>query len=53
MLSYPPSMEAPPKDLERWLVHNDTERSHQGYRNRGRRPIETVELYLNSVPEAA
>jgi hypothetical protein len=30
-----------------WLVHYNTERPHQGYRNRGRRPIETIELFLS------
>lgn len=47
------SVEALQKDLDRWLFHYNTERPHQGYRNRGRRPIETVELYLKSVAEAA
>jgi transposase InsO family protein len=28
--------------LDAWLVHSNTERPHPGYRNRGRRPIETV-----------
>ncbi len=36
-------------DLERWLVYYNTERPHQGYRNMGRRPIETIESYLKSV----
>jgi transposase InsO family protein len=47
------SVEELQRDLDRWLVHYNTERPHQGYRNRGRRPIETVELYLTSVAEAA
>jgi transposase InsO family protein len=47
------SVEALQEDLDRWLVHYNTERPHQGYRNQGRRPIETIELYLNSVPGAA
>lgn len=47
------SVEALQQDLDRWLAHYNTERPHQGYRNRGRRPIETVELYLKSVAEAA
>ncbi len=40
-------------DLDRWLAHYTTERPHQGYRNVGRRPIETVQQYIKSVPEAA
>jgi transposase InsO family protein len=47
------SVEALQKDLDRWLVHYNTERPHQGYRNLGRRPIETVQLYLKSVNQAA
>jgi hypothetical protein len=30
-------------DLDQWLEHYNYERSHRGYRNMGRRPIETVE----------
>jgi hypothetical protein len=29
-------------DLDAWLIHRNTERPHLGYRNMGRRPIETV-----------
>lgn len=36
-------------DFDRWLVEYNTERPHQGYRNLGRRPIETVLQYLESV----
>jgi transposase InsO family protein len=36
-------------DLDDWLTHYNTQRPHQGYRNMGRRPIETVDLYLKSV----
>jgi transposase InsO family protein len=35
------------EDLDKWLVHYNTERPHQGYRNMGRRPIETIDLYLS------
>lgn len=35
------------EDLDKWLVHYNTERPHQGYRNMGRRPIETVDLFLS------
>jgi hypothetical protein len=30
-------------DLDTWLEHYNTERPHGGYRNMGRRPIETIE----------
>jgi transposase InsO family protein len=44
------SVDSLQEDLDTWLVHYNTERLHQGYRNRGRRPIETIELFLlNSV----
>jgi transposase InsO family protein len=39
------SVEALQVDLDAWLVHYNTERPHQGYRNQGRRPIETIELF--------
>jgi transposase InsO family protein len=35
------------EDLDKWLVHYNTERPHLGYRNMGRRPIETIDLFLN------
>lgn len=35
-------------DLDQWLVHYNTERPHQGYRNMGRRPIDTINEYLRS-----
>ena len=41
------SVEALQVDFDAWLVHYNTERPHQGYRNRGRRPIETIELFLS------
>ena len=37
------------KDLDKWLYHYNHERPHQGYRNRGKRPIQTVQEYLQSV----
>ena len=36
------SVEALQNDLDAWLAHNNTERPHLGYRNMGRRPVETV-----------
>lgn len=41
------SVEALQVDLDTWLVHYNTERPHQGYRNQGRRPIETIELFIS------
>jgi len=35
------------EDLDKWLVHYNNERPHQGYRNMGRRPIETIDLFLS------
>lgn len=40
-------------DLDVWLVHYNTERSHQGYRNMGRRPIDTINSFLKPVLEEA
>lgn len=36
-------------DLDAWLHFYNTERPHQGYRNMGRRPLDTVQLYLQTV----
>ena len=36
-------------DLDTWLVHYNTERPHRGYRNRGKRPMDTVNDYLTLV----
>lgn len=35
------------RDLEDWLVTYNHERPHQGYRNQGRTPYETIKLFLN------
>lgn len=32
-----------------WLKHYNYERPHQGYRNMGRRPIETIEAFKNQL----
>lgn len=40
------SLEALQVDLDAGLLHYNTERPHQGYRNQGRRPVETIDLYL-------
>lgn len=41
------SVETLQDDLDSWLLHYNTERPHRGYRNMGRRPLDTVNLYLN------
>jgi transposase InsO family protein len=33
-------------DLDAWLVHYNRERPHLGYRNQGRRPWETIDLFV-------
>jgi transposase InsO family protein len=40
------SVEQLQADLDNWLVHYNTERPHQGYRNMGRRPLDTIETCL-------
>jgi transposase InsO family protein len=42
------SVEALQEDLDAWLLHYNTERPHQGYRNMGRRPIDTITLFLSN-----
>jgi transposase InsO family protein len=34
-------------DLDAWLAHYNAERPHLGYRNMGRRPIETVMSFVS------
>lgn len=41
------SVESLQDDLDEWLVHYNTERPHLGYRNQGRRPIETINLFVS------
>ena len=38
-----PSVEELQKDLDQWLHRYNYERPHRGYRNMGRKPIETIE----------
>jgi len=38
------SVEALQEDLDLWLLYYNQERPHRGYRNMGRRPLETFEL---------
>ena len=40
------SVEALQADLDAWLVHYNRERPHLGYRNQGRRPWETIDLFV-------
>ncbi len=37
------SVEELQADLDEWLHHYNYDRPHRGYRNMGRRPIETIE----------
>jgi transposase InsO family protein len=41
------TVEALQTDLDAWLIHYNTERPHLGYRNMGRRPIETVMSFVS------
>jgi hypothetical protein len=41
------SVEALQADLDERLVHYNTERPHLGYRNMGRRPVETVMSFVS------
>lgn len=52
------TVEALQKDLDDWLAEYNTQRPHQGYRNRGRRPLQVIQDYLSqrqpvSSPAAA
>ncbi|HSH60537.1 MAG TPA: IS481 family transposase [Acidimicrobiales bacterium] len=38
-------------DLDAWLVYYNTQRPHLGYRNRGKRPLDTITDYLASLRE--
>ncbi|RMH17793.1 MAG: IS481 family transposase, partial [Gammaproteobacteria bacterium] len=47
--TYYESVEHLQKDLDAWLIHYTTERPHRGYRNWGKRPVDTVREYLKNV----
>ncbi len=47
------SVEALQTDFDAWLAHYNTERPHLGYRNRGKRPIDTVNAYSPVRDEAS
>lgn len=38
-------------DLDDWFRHYNTERPHRGYRNMGKRPMDTIQDYLNKSRE--
>ena len=40
------SVNALQEDFDVWLKHYNTERSHQGYRNMGKRPFDTVREFI-------
>ena len=37
------------KDLDKWLKYYNYERSHQGYRNMGKRPYEIIKGFIKNV----
>lgn len=39
-------------DLDAWLVEYNTQRPHQGYRNRGRRPLDVIQDYIKQRQES-
>jgi hypothetical protein len=41
-------VEALQADLDAWLLSYNTERPHHGYRNMGRRPIDTINYYIEN-----
>jgi hypothetical protein len=47
------SVETLQSDFDGWLIHYNTERPHQGYRNLGKRPIDTINVYLQPVRKEA
>ena len=47
------SVETLQADLDAWLLYYNRERPHQGYRNLGRRPYDTIQQYLESVKDVA
>jgi len=47
------STDALQKDLDTWLKHYNEERPHLGYRNMGKRPIDTVKQFIKPVRKGA
>ena len=37
------------QDLDQWLYHYNYERPHQGYRNMGKRPIDTIQSFCDPL----
>lgn len=42
-------VEALQEDLDQWLLHYNRERPHRGYRNRGKRPLDTILEFAGTV----
>jgi hypothetical protein len=40
-------------DLDEWLSYYNNERPHRGYRNMGRKPIETIQEGKKMIPKKA
>lgn len=40
------TVEALQEDMDNWLLHYNTERPHLGYRNMGKRPIDTINEFV-------
>ena len=47
------SVESLQDEMDIWITHYNTERTHQDYRNNGRRPIDTISSYLEPVIQEA
>jgi transposase InsO family protein len=47
--NYYETVDALQADLDVWLAHYNTERPHRGYRNRGKRPLDTVLDFVSHV----
>ena len=43
------SVEALQEDLDAWLKHYNYERPHRGYRNMGKRPVDSLKEYLKNA----
>ena len=47
------SIEELQADLDVWLKHYNEERPHRGYRNMGKRPIDTVNKFAQTARQEA
>lgn len=45
------SVESLQTDFDSWLKHYNTERPHQGYRNMGKRPMDTIKEFICQEPK--